>query len=90
MLSQAKTPALAQGVSPTAAQLLSDSERDRAGERLRAAYLDGRLTESEYEDRSAAALRARRQSELDACLEGVPAAPRCLTTRRFAAPGPGR
>jgi DUF1707 SHOCT-like domain/Protein of unknown function (DUF4236) len=76
VLSYAKAPALAQGpASPPAEQLLSDAERDQAAERLRAAYLDGRLTESEYEERSGAALKARRQSELDTCLHGLPATP---------------
>ena len=76
VLSHAKAPTLAKGPPPPAPeQLLSDAERDRASERLRTAYLDGRLTQSEYEERSGVALRARRQSELDACLEGIPAAP---------------
>ncbi len=76
VLSRAQAPALAQGpVSPPATQLLSDAERERASELLRAAYLEGRLTEPEYEERSGMALKARRQSELDACLEGMPAAP---------------
>ena len=76
VLSYAKAPPLAPGpVPPPAEQLLSDAERERASQRLRAAYLDGRLTESEYEERSGVALKARRQSELDACLHGIPAAP---------------
>jgi uncharacterized RDD family membrane protein YckC len=76
VLSQAKAPALArEPASPPPTQLLSDAERDRACDRLRAAYLDGRLTEPEYDERSGQALKARRQSELDACLEGIPAAP---------------
>jgi hypothetical protein len=79
VLSDARAPSLAQApVSPAPAQLLSDAERDRASERLRDAYLEGRLTESEYEECSGAALQARRQSELDACLEGIPAAPALL------------
>lgn len=87
ILASAKAPRLTDGpASPPASQLLSDGERDRACEQLRAAYLDGRLTESEYEERSGAALKARRQSELDACLEGIPAAtvrpPTGVTPRR--------
>jgi uncharacterized RDD family membrane protein YckC len=75
-LSRAKAPALSrEPTSPPPAKLLSDAERESACERLRAAYLDGRLTESEYEERSGIALNARRQAELDACLEGIPAAP---------------
>jgi hypothetical protein len=76
VMSQVKAPELAKApASPPAEQLLSDAERDQAGERLRSAYLDGRLTSSEYEERSGAVLQARRQSELDVCLEGIPASP---------------
>ena len=75
VLACAKAPALDRGpASPPPAQLLSDADRERACERLRDAYLDGRLSESEYEERSGAALKARRQSDLDSCLEGLPAA----------------
>ncbi|MEV7396130.1 DUF1707 domain-containing protein [Aeromicrobium sp. NPDC092404] len=45
---------------PGAADLkASDADRDLAGEVLREAYADGRLTRAEYDERSAAVLAAR-------------------------------
>lgn len=91
VLSKAKAPELAEGPPPLPAeQLISDVERDRAGESLQAAYLDGRLTEPEFEERSGAALQARRQSELDAALEGIPARPVAPPRGVSALPGASR
>lgn len=73
VLSRAHAPTIAPGPkAPPAQQLLSDSEREAAVEQLRTAYLDGRLTQPEFDERSGAVLAARRQVELNTCLEGIP------------------
>jgi len=54
----------------------SDSERDVAIDRLRAAAAEGRLDHDELEERVAAALSARTDAELDALLNDLPTAAR--------------
>jgi Domain of unknown function (DUF1707) len=51
----------------------SDSDRERAAERLRHAAGEGRLLASELEDRLGAAFSARTYGELDALIADLPA-----------------
>ncbi|WP_151482135.1 DUF1707 SHOCT-like domain-containing protein [Streptomyces albicerus] len=51
---------------------IGHTERDQALERLTTAYAEGRLEESEFEDRAGRALRARTQDELSPLLADLP------------------
>jgi hypothetical protein len=55
---------------------VSDQDRERTVDRLRAAAAEGYLDASELEDRVAAALTARTRSALSAVVEDLPAASR--------------
>ena len=59
----------------------SDAERDTVATRLSRAHLDGRLTQSEFTDRVAAALRARTRGGLDVLTGDLPPEPAPLTQR---------
>jgi hypothetical protein len=67
--------------------LASDTERDAAAERLQAAFAEGRLTESEFDQRMRSALTARTRADLAGLLADLPGqAPRA---RPDLAPAPG-
>lgn len=53
------------------ALLASDADRDEASRQLTDAFAHGRLTRTEFEDRTARALRARTHGELDDALHGL-------------------
>jgi hypothetical protein len=52
--------------------LASDAERDAAAERLQVAFAEGRLTDSEFDQRMRSALTARTRAELDGLLADLP------------------
>lgn len=54
----------------------SNQERDAAVQRLQVAFAEGRLDDEEFDQRTAAALRARTRAELDQLLADLPAAVR--------------
>ncbi len=53
----------------------SDAERNEAIDRLRAAYVEGRLDQEEFEERSRTALTARRRGELERLFTDLPSRP---------------
>lgn len=55
--------------------LAGNSDRDRAGDVLKAAYAEGRLTKDEYDYRSGRALAARTVEELQQLTNDVPNGP---------------
>jgi hypothetical protein len=55
--------------------LAGNSDRDRAGDVLKAAYAEGRLTKDEYDYRSGRALAARTVEELQQLTSDVPNGP---------------
>ena len=55
--------------------LASDSERDAVLRRLRDAFAEGRLNDTEFDDRMKAALTARTHGELEPLLTDLPARP---------------
>ncbi len=52
----------------------ADADRDRVAALLNTAYVDGRLSKDEYDDRLDAALSARTYAELDRVIADLPAA----------------
>jgi len=67
--------------------LASDGERDAAAERLQVAFAEGRLTDSEFDQRMRSALTARTRAELAGLLADLPE--RALQVRQDLAPAPG-
>jgi hypothetical protein len=53
--------------------LASDAERDRAASRLQAAFAEGRLNDSEFDERMRAALTARTRADLAELVTDLPA-----------------
>jgi len=73
--------------------LASDAERDATAERLQVAFAEGRLTDSEFDQRMRSALTARTRAELAGLAADLPE--RALQVRPDLAPaagarGPGR
>jgi hypothetical protein len=73
--------------------LASDAERDAATERLQVAFAEGRLTDSEFDQRMRSALTARTRAELAGLVADLPE--QALQVRPDLAPaagtrGPGR
>ena len=60
---------------PGAATRASDRERDAVVQRVQDAFAEGRLDDTEFDERTRAALTARTHAELDALLADLPAAP---------------
>jgi len=90
-------PATEAGRSPTAeadrtpAVRASDRERDAVVQRVQQAFAEGRLDDTEFDERMRAALTARTHADLDVLLADLPAetaapGPAPATTGR----GPGR
>jgi len=67
--------------------LASDGERDAAAERLQVAFAEGRLTDSEFDQRMRSALTARTRAELAGLLADL--RERALQVRQDLAPAPG-
>ena len=59
---------------PGAATRASDRERDAVVQRVQDAFAEGRLDDTEFDERTRAALTARTHAELDALLADLPAA----------------
>lgn len=55
--------------------LASDAERQATVDRIKAAHLEGRITDAELDDRIGGALRARTRGELSALLGDLPQQP---------------
>jgi len=75
------------GRSP--ATRVSDSERDAVLQRVQAAFAEGRLDDTEFDERMRAALTARTQADLDALLADLPAT-QGPSAPAAAGRGPGR
>ncbi|WP_181763932.1 DUF1707 and DUF4190 domain-containing protein [Streptomyces albidus (ex Kaewkla and Franco 2022)] len=58
--------------------LAGNADRDRAGDVLKAAYAEGRLTKDEYDHRSGRALSARTVEELQQLTSDVPNGPSAM------------
>jgi DUF1707 SHOCT-like domain len=67
----------------------SDRERDAVVARVQDAFAEGRLDDTEFDERTRAALTARTHTDLEALLADLPAAPAAPGPAR-AIPGPGR
>ena len=80
-------PEAESGRSP--ATRVSDSERDAVLQRVQAAFADGRLDDTEFDERMRAALTARTQADLDILLADLPAA-QAPSAPAVAGRGPGR
>jgi hypothetical protein len=71
----------------------SDRERDAVATRLQDAFAEGRLDDTEFDQRMRAALTARTRADLDSLLADLPAAPAAAPgapVRAAAAGRPGR
>ena len=77
------------GVPGGAGTRASDRERDAVVQRVQDAFVEGRLDDAEFDERSRAALTARTHADLDALLADLPAAP-AAPGPAPALPGPGR
>lgn len=62
------------GVAKRSSLRASDADRDRVAERLKQAAAEGRILAHEFEDRLAAALRARTYGDLDDVVQDLPGA----------------
>lgn len=70
--------------------LASDSERDAVLQRLRDAFVEGRLNDTEFDERMRAALYARTHGDLQTLLTDLPASPNPTAAARPAASRAGR
>src|SRR5689334_14975343 len=68
----------------------SDRERDAVVQRVQDAFAEGRLDDTEFDERTRAALTARTHADLDALLADLPATPAAPGLTAAAVPGPGR
>ena len=68
----------------------SDRERDAVVQRVQDAFAEGRLDDTEFDERTRAALTARTHAELDALLADLPAARRPGSAPAVPGRGPGR
>ena len=75
--------------SGSVATRASDRERDAVVQRVQDAFAEGRLDDTEFDERSRAALTARTHADLDALLADLPAAPAAPDPAPVL-PGPGR
>jgi hypothetical protein len=66
---------VAAGTSGAGGLRASNTERDAAAGRLQDAFAEGRLDDTEFDERMRAALTARTHAELDAVVADLPAAP---------------
>jgi hypothetical protein len=59
--------------APDTTPRASDAERNQAIDRLRAAYVEGRLDQEEFDERSSSALKARTIGQLERLFDDLPA-----------------
>lgn len=89
-----ETSASATGASeaPTPATRASDRDRDAVLQRVQEAFADGRLDDTEFDQRMRAALTAKTHGELDVLLTDLPAvsAPAGQAARPISGPAPGK
>jgi hypothetical protein len=92
--SQENAPAASQGNVPVASATTgtraSDRERDAVLQRVQEAFAEGRLDDTEFDERMRAALTARTHAELDALLSDLPAPTVASGTAPAISRGPGR
>jgi hypothetical protein len=74
----------------TPALRASDADREAALERLRTAFVDGQLTEAEFDQRAQAALTARSRGQLERLLVDLPLTSATSTTPSTASDRPVR
>src|SRR4029453_14601855 len=74
----------------TPAPRASDADREAALERLRTAFVDGQLTDEEFDQRAQAALTARSQGQLERLLVDLPLSAAPSTTPSTASDRPAR
>jgi len=80
-----------QGAGAPRATRASDRERDAVVQRVQDAFAEGRLDDTEFDERTRAALTARTHADLDALLADLPAAPAAPgTAPAVQRHGPGR
>ena len=68
----------------------SDRERDAATHRLQEAFAEGRLDDTEFDERMRSALSARTRADLDGLMADLPAASPAASGPAVAGPVPGR
>ena len=71
-----------------AATRASDRERDAVVQRVQDAFAEGRLDDTEFDERTRAALTARTQADLDVLLADLPAETAAPRTARVPGRGP--
>jgi hypothetical protein len=87
-ISGPETQSAGTGNSP--ATRASDRERDAVVQRVQEAFAEGRLDDTEFDERMRAALTARTQGDLDVLLTDLPAASAAGTVAAISGRGPGR
>lgn len=90
-----RTPVPAAPASGAPATRASDRDRDAVLQRVQEAFADGRLDDTEFDQRMRAALTAKTHGELDVLLADLPAAPATSPSAGQVAasthgPGPGK
>ena len=68
----------------------SDRERDAATHQLQEAFAEGRLDDTEFDERMRSALSARTRADLDGLMADLPAASQAASGPAVAGPVPGR
>jgi hypothetical protein len=85
----AQPPSPPAGRVPDGTPRASDAERNHAIDRLRAAYVEGRLDQEEFDERSDAALKAKTVGQLDRLFHDLPDSyPHGAQPRPYGAAGP--
>ncbi|HZD73406.1 MAG TPA: DUF1707 domain-containing protein [Actinomycetota bacterium] len=74
--------------APDATPRASDAERNHAIDRLRSAYVEGRLDQQEFDERSEAALKARTIGQLERLFDDLPDSFTHGQVRPYGAAGP--
>jgi hypothetical protein len=87
-ISVPQTQSAGTGNSP--ATRASDRERDAVVQRVQEAFAEGRLDDTEFDERMRAALTARTHADLDVLLTDLPAASAAATVPAIGGRGPGR
>jgi hypothetical protein len=87
-ISVPETQSAGTGNSP--ATRASDRERDAVVQRVQEAFAEGRLDDTEFDERMRAALTARTHADLDVLLTDLPAVSAAATVPAISGRGPGR
>jgi len=78
------------GLANRLATRASDRDRDAVVQRMQEAFAEGRLDDTEFDERMRAALTARTHGDLDVLLTDLPAASAAATASAVSGRGPGR